>query len=189
MRGIELTEEERRTRKARLTKQGERLAKLRKDAGLTQKELAEKIREAGGLAISTGLIKLIEIGERDLTPEKLRACAEIFRCRPGYITGETDYRDRAAELLEKLPEEDRVQMEGRAAVWRAAEQWIRASLPGEDLEELEAQGKINLFEIFCGVTECVQDAILKAKLPADLRERVEKKGLDLCEITCDPDQK
>lgn len=183
MRWRKSTEDERKEREARLAEQGRRLRDLRKSEGLTKKELADKLR------VHEGLVKLIESGRRNLTPEKLKKCEEVFRCRPGYITGEIDYRDRAAELLEKLPEEDRVQMEGRAAVWRAAEQWIRASLPGEDLEELEAQGKINLFEIFCGVTECVQDAILKAKLPTDLRERVEKKELDLCEITCDPDQK
>lgn len=189
MRGIELTEEERRARKARLTEQGRRLADLRKGAGLTQKELAAKIREAGGPEISTGLIKLIEIGERDLTPEKLQALADLFRVRPAYITGASPYQDRTAELAAGLSPEERIRGEGVTAVWRATEQWIRAAFPGESLEELEAQGKINLFEIFCGVTECVQDAILKAKLPADLRERVEKKELDLCEITCDPDQK
>lgn len=174
MRGIELTKEERAARKARLTEQGRRLADLRKGAGLTQKELAAKIWEAGGPEISTGLVKLIEIGERDLTPEKLRACAGIFCVRPGYITGETPYRDRAEELLAELPEEDRVQMEGKAAVWKAAERWIRASFPDESLEDLEKQGRINLFEVFCRAIEPIEESIRFAKLPDDVREKISR---------------
>ena len=182
MRGIELTKEEREARKARLTEQGRRLADLRKGAGLTQKELAAKIREAGGPEISTGLVKLIEIGERDLTPEKLRACAGIFCVRPGYITGESPYKDRTEELLAKLPEDDRIWMEGRRAVLRAAERWIRASLPDESLEDLEAQDRLCLFEVFCDVTETIKRHIWRAKLPKDVWDRINRGEISEAEV-------
>lgn len=149
---------------------GGRLTNLRKSAGLTQTELSQKMAEQG-IRISSSLIKYLETGDRALTKENLRNYAAFFGVNEKYITGEAKYRDRAEEVAEKMaegvkesPEEERVRMEGRTAVWKAAERWIRASFPDESLEELEAQGRINLFEIFCSVTEPVQEAIWKAKI-------------------------
>lgn len=143
------------------TKTAERITNLRKSSCLSQEELAEKLSEK--TKISAGLIKRLETGDRALTPEKLKVYADFFHCYPEYITGESECRDRADELAKALPEEDRVNIEGRTAVWRAAEQWIRASLPGADLKELEEQGRLNLFELFCEITEPIQERIRQLK--------------------------
>ena len=139
----------------------ERITALRESYGLTQIELAEKLSEK--ITISVGLIKYLETGDRALTPEKLKVYADFFHCYPEYITGESEFRDRAEELAAALPEEDRVNIEGRTAVWRAAEGWIRASLPGADLKKLEEQGRLNLFELFCEITEPIQERIRQLK--------------------------
>lgn len=143
----------------------ERVANLRHSTGLTQRDFAAELK------ISAGTVKRLEVGDLPLTNRLRDLYAGHFQCAPGYITGETKYRDRAEEVAEKMAEgvkesseEERVRMEGRTAVWKAAERWIRASFPDESLEELEAQGRINLFEIFCSVTDCVQEAIWKAKI-------------------------
>lgn len=138
-----------------------RITDLRESYGLTQIELAEKLSEK--TKISAGLIKRLETGDRALTPEKLKVYADFFQCYPEYITGESEYRDRAEELAAALPEEDRVNIEGRTAVWRAAEQWIRASLTGADLKELEEQGRLDLFGLFCEITEPIQEIIHQLK--------------------------
>ena len=133
----------------------ERITALR--GGLAQKELSDEI------GISVSLIKRLETGDRALTQEKLKVYADFFHCYPEYITGESEFQDRADELAKALPEEDRVNIEGRTAVWRAAEQWIRASLPGADLRELEEQGRLDLFELFCEITEPIQERIRQLK--------------------------
>ena len=178
--GREVSEEEKAARRERLKVQGARLAKLRESyivpetkKSMKQKDLAKE------LGVSVGLIKLIEIGERDLTPEKLKKCAEVFQVRPEYITGESSFRDRAAELADAMPEEDRVMAEGCMAVWRSAERWIQAAFPGESLQDLEEQGRINLFEVFCRAAEPVRDSILLARLPATVREKINRGELSL----------
>lgn len=176
MRWRESTEDERKEREARLAEQGRRLRDLRKSEGLTKKELADKLR------VHEGLVKLIESGRRSITPEKLEKCVEIFHCRAEYLTGETDYRDKAAELAAALPAEDRLAIAGREAVWRATEQWVTSCFPGEDLKEMERDGRINLFELFCRVTEPIQESIQFARQPAAVRDSIKRGTLSINEI-------
>lgn len=60
---------------------GEILRELRKNAGLTQKELSEKV----GLADST--IRMIEIGKRDGTRSSIEKLAAFFNVTPEYLEG------------------------------------------------------------------------------------------------------
>ena len=172
----ESTDEERKEKAARLSKQGARLRELRKSKGLTKKELADMLH------VSEGLIKTIESGRRSITPEKLEKCVEIFRCRAEYLTGETDYRDKAAELAAALPAEDRLAIAGREAVWRATEQWVMSCFPGEDLKEMERDGRIDLFELFCRVTEPIQESIQFARQPSAVRDSIKRGTLSINEI-------
>ena len=187
MRGRKLTKAEETERNERLKKQGARLKNLRENSGLSQDGLAKKIK------VSTGLVKQIEIGMRNLTREKLLACAKIFDVWPEYITGEIQYKDRADELAAKLsidglaeadltPEEARILRERWADAWRAAERLIQAAFPGESLADLEEQGRINLFEIYDGISCLLRDRILLAKLPAHVRDLIDQGKLSLDDV-------
>lgn len=65
----------------------DRIRKLRRAAGYTQAELAPLI------GISEGLIKRMEAGLRNLTPENAKRYADFFQCDPAYLTGASDYMD------------------------------------------------------------------------------------------------
>lgn len=187
MRGRKLTKAEETEKNERLKRQGARLKNLRENSGLSQDGLAKKIK------VSTGLVKQIEIGLRNLTQEKLLACAETFGVWPEYITGEIDYKDRADELAAKLsidglveadltPEEERILRERWTDAWRAAERLIQAAFPGESLANLEKQGRINLFEIYDGISCLLRDRILLAKLPAHVRDMIDQGKLSLDDV-------
>jgi len=65
----------------------QRLKMLRQEAGLTQKELAEK------LGVSRGTIGMYEIGQRDPDTETLRKLSDIFGVSIDYLLGKTDFRN------------------------------------------------------------------------------------------------
>lgn len=63
---------------------GERLAKLRKEKGLTQEELAK------ALNITRSALSLYEIGKRDPDTETLKKMAEYFGVSIDYLLGRTN---------------------------------------------------------------------------------------------------
>lgn len=63
-----------------------RIQELRKEAGLTQVELAKKI------GVNTVTLSRYENGERNPKIDKLEKMAEIFTASISYITGESDSR-------------------------------------------------------------------------------------------------
>ena len=63
---------------------GERLRRLRLEAGLQQKELAAEI------GMSANAISMMETGNRETSFEKLVALAEFFRVSTDYLLGITD---------------------------------------------------------------------------------------------------
>lgn len=65
---------------------GERLAKLRKENKITQKELAMK------LGVSRGTIGMYEIGQRDPDTETISKIADFFDVSTDYLLGRTDIR-------------------------------------------------------------------------------------------------
>jgi len=65
----------------------QRLKMLREEAGLTQKQLAEK------LGVSRGTIGMYEIGQRDPDTETLQKLSDIFRVSVDYLLGKTDVRN------------------------------------------------------------------------------------------------
>jgi transcriptional regulator with XRE-family HTH domain len=69
-----------------------RLATLRKEAGLTQKELADK------LGVSRGTIGMYEIGQRDPDTETLQKLSDIFGVSVDYLLGKTDIRNPSDEI-------------------------------------------------------------------------------------------
>lgn len=62
----------------------ERLSQLRKQAGLNQKQLAEKI------GLSTNAISMMETGNRETTFKRLVLLAEFFHVSTDYLLGITD---------------------------------------------------------------------------------------------------
>ena len=63
---------------------GERIRKLRQQAGLQQKELGEQ------LGLSNNAIGMMERGHRGTTIEKLALMAELFHVSADYLLGITD---------------------------------------------------------------------------------------------------
>ncbi|ADD02671.1 putative transcriptional regulator [Thermoanaerobacter thermohydrosulfuricus WC1] len=76
-----------------------RLATLRKEAGLTQKELADK------LGVSRGTIGMYEIGQRDPDTETLQKLSDIFGVSVDYLLGKTDIRNPSDEITEAVEDD------------------------------------------------------------------------------------
>ena len=60
---------------------GTRLKTLRKQAGMTQKELAERI------GVTKSVVSFYELKERAPSPDVLIKCASIFRVSTDYLLG------------------------------------------------------------------------------------------------------
>lgn len=60
---------------------GDRLKQLRSQAGLTQKELAERI------GITKSVVSFYELRERTPSPEVLIKLAAVFHCSTDYLLG------------------------------------------------------------------------------------------------------
>ena len=80
-----------------LNKLSERLANLRKNKGLTLKELSEELGE-----VKVATISRYEHGRREPKLDTLLKLADYFDCSVDYLLGRTDYRD--IEELIKDPE-------------------------------------------------------------------------------------
>ena len=63
---------------------GERIRKLRKEEGITQKELAEYL----GVAVSA--VNMYEAGKRTPTPETIGKIADYFNADTDYLLGRSD---------------------------------------------------------------------------------------------------
>jgi len=85
-----------------------RLATLRKEAGLTQKELADK------LGVSRGTIGMYEIGQRDPDTETLQKLSDIFGVSVDYLLGKTDIRNPSDEITEAVEDDPDLRIIERA---------------------------------------------------------------------------
>lgn len=105
----------------------ERLKLLRKEAGLTQVQLAEK------MGVSKGTVAMWEIGKREPNFETLDTLSNIFDRRIDYILGRSD--DASSVQLS----EDEIEQLG---IWQAEEifyqaimQYLRLDCHGKDAVE------------------------------------------------------
>lgn len=82
-------------------KSGQRVRIIRKELGLTQQELADKLGLCDGKYISQ-----IEIGKRKLPPAHAQTLCEIAAQPASYrwLVGETDYRTDTEKILHELAE-------------------------------------------------------------------------------------
>ena len=80
-----------------MNKLSERLANLRKNKGLTLRELSEELGE-----VKVATISRYEHGRREPKLDTLLKLADYFDCSVDYLLGRTDYRD--IEELIKDPE-------------------------------------------------------------------------------------
>lgn len=81
---------------------GSILRKLRENAGLTQKELAEK------LDISDSTVRMIELGKREGTKKNVSKIAEFFDVSVDYLEGREAQKgdDKLKDFLELLVKEN-----------------------------------------------------------------------------------
>lgn len=82
---------------------GKRLAKLRKEKGLTQQEFAERI----GVSLSS--VQNWEYGIKNPSPDHVEWIAGYYACTPSYIQGYSDYRteeERNEAMLKDLAEKN-----------------------------------------------------------------------------------
>jgi len=77
----------------------QRLKLLREEAGLTQKQLADK------LGVSRGTIGMYEIGQRDPDTETLQKLSDIFGVSVDYLLGKTDIRNPSDEITEAVEDD------------------------------------------------------------------------------------
>jgi transcriptional regulator with XRE-family HTH domain len=95
---------------------GEIVRRLRKDGGLTQRDLANR------LGLSTNYINLVESGRRRLSVDQVQAFAELLDVPPSFIYLLADSRltgsKHARELLKSLQAAVSAAMRTRSRLYR-----------------------------------------------------------------------
>ena len=109
----------------------ERLKQLRKDKGLTQKEVAQRIN------FSVSTIKQYENGYRIPDEANLKILSDFYKVYPQYILGETDYRNSWDKDWKEHPEKLQAIIDGLPickAVYTLAEKELHLDI--SDLYEV-----------------------------------------------------
>ena len=73
---------------------GDRIRQRRKELGLSQEELANRLGNKSRASVCT-----VETGKEDLTMDRIRKYAEALECEPGYLTGWISEEEAHTRLL------------------------------------------------------------------------------------------
>ena len=88
---------------------GKRIGEMRKKRGLTQRQLADKLK------VSHGRISLYETGDRSPDPEMLKKLADFFGCSVDYLLGRTDDPNLSEDEtdIKKILAQEKAHWDGR----------------------------------------------------------------------------
>jgi transcriptional regulator with XRE-family HTH domain len=90
---------------------GKRIGEMRRKRGLTQRQLADKLK------VSHGRISLYETGDRSPDPEMLNKLADFFGCSVDYLLGRSDDPDPISkdetDIKKILEQKEKAHWDGR----------------------------------------------------------------------------